>query len=96
MVYARRVALNIKNHEVESLATEVARMAGESKTEAVRQALAERKARLSLRIDASSRQARVRRFLERDVWPHVPPSERGRRLTREEEDAVLGYGPDGV
>ena len=90
------MALNIKNPEVESLATEVARMTGESKTEAVRQALAERKARLSLRIDPSSRQARVRRFLERDVWPHVPPSERGRRLTRDEEDAVLGYGPDGV
>ena len=96
MVYAEGVALNIKNYEVELLATEVARMTGESKTEAVRQALAERKARLSLRIDPSSRQARVRRFLERDVWPHVPASERGRRLTRDEEDAVLGYGPDGV
>lgn len=90
------MALNIKNSEVELLATEVARLTGESKTEAVRRALAERKARLSLRIDASSRQARVRRFLERDVWPHVPPSERGRRFTRDEEDAVLGYGPEGV
>ena len=26
------------------------------------------------------------------VWPAVPASERGRRLTRAEEDEILGYG----
>jgi antitoxin VapB len=40
------MALNIKNPEVVQLAAEVARMADETKTEAVRQALAERKVRL--------------------------------------------------
>ena len=33
------MALNLKNDEVERLATEVARLTGESKTEAIRQAL---------------------------------------------------------
>jgi hypothetical protein len=30
------------------------------------------------------------------VWPTLPDAERGRRLTRAEEDDVLGFGPDGV
>ena len=37
----------------------------------------------------------LRRFLEREVWPLVPADERGRRLTQDEEDAILGYGPEG-
>lgn len=88
--------LNIKNREVEQLAAEVARMTGETKTEAVRQALAERKARLGLRIDPGDRLGRAQRFLQREVWPLVPASERGRRLSTEEEDAVLGFGPHGA
>ena len=90
------MALNIKNVEVERLADEVARLAGESKTEAVRRALAERKQRLVHRVDARDREGRVRRFLERDVWPLVPPDEVGRRLTAGEKDAILGFGPDGA
>jgi antitoxin VapB len=43
------MALNIKNRETEKLAAEVAAMAGESKTRAVRVALEERKRRLILR-----------------------------------------------
>ena len=39
--------LNIKNLEVERLAEEIARLTGESKTEAVRKALEERRTRLS-------------------------------------------------
>jgi antitoxin VapB len=39
------MALNIKNPEVERLATEVALLARETKTEAIRRALEERKAR---------------------------------------------------
>jgi hypothetical protein len=30
------------------------------------------------------------------VWPSMPKNQLGRRLTRDEEDALLGYGPDGV
>jgi antitoxin VapB len=89
------MALNIKNVEVERLAAEVARLTGESKTEAIRRALAERRRRLTGR-SADERRARVLRFLEKKVWPTLPPGERGRRLTRAEEDDILGYGPAGV
>jgi antitoxin VapB len=43
----------------------------------------------------SDRLARLRRFLEEKVWPHVPPEVRGKRITKEEEEEILGYGPDG-
>ena len=89
------MALNIKNSEVERLAGEVARLTGESKTEAIRRALEERRARLKS-ASHSSRRARVIRFLEKKVWPGLPQNEKGRRLTRAEEDDILGYGPGGV
>ena len=88
--------LNIKNAEVERLATEVARLAGETKTEAVRRALAERRDRLVYRVASEDREARLRRYLVREAWPQVPAGELGRPLAREEEDAILGYGPEGV
>ncbi len=90
------MALNIKNGEVERLATEVARMTGETKTETIRKALAERKQRLAHRIDPADRANRQRRFLEQEIWPRVPESEVGRRLSAGEEDAILGFGADGV
>jgi len=43
------VGLNIKNAEVERLATEVASLAHETKTEAIRIALLERRVRLKAR-----------------------------------------------
>jgi antitoxin VapB len=90
------VALNIKNRDVERLVREVAAMTGESKTEAVRRALEERRARLAYGAVAHDRAARLERFLEGEVWPVVPPAEQGRRLSRVAEDAILGYGPEGV
>ena len=44
----------------------------------------------------TDRGGRLRRFLEQEVWPLVPEDERGRPLTRAEEDAILGYGPQGA
>jgi antitoxin VapB len=85
------VALSLKNPEVERLAAEVARLAGESKTEAVRRALAERRQRLIYRRSSDQPARRVRAFLEREVWPEVPVGERGKRLTRAEEDEILGF-----
>ncbi len=90
------VAINIKNREVERLVSEVAELTGESKTEAVRKALAERKERLQLQVAAENRGARLRRFLEEELWPSVPADELGRTLTRTEEEAILGYGDEGV
>ena len=89
------MALNIKNAEVERLAADVARLTGESKTEAIRRALDERRRRLK-GPSAEQRRARVLRFLEKKVWPTLHAGQRGRRLTRAEEDDILGYGPDGV
>jgi antitoxin VapB len=90
------MALNIKNSAVERLAAEVAGLAGESKTEAVRRALEERKARLAYRIVDGDRESRLRRFLETEVWPKIPAEEMGRRMSREEEEQILGYGQEGV
>lgn len=89
------MALNIKNAEVERLAAEVARLTGESKTEAIRRALDERRRRLK-GTSPGDRRARVLTFLKKKVWPAIPKEQLGRRLTREEEDAILGYGPTGV
>lgn len=87
--------LNLKNPEVDRLVEEVTALTGESKTEAVRMALAERKVRLQAPATATGFQ-RMLDFLEHEVWPMVPDDQLGRRLTPEEEDEILGYGPDGV
>ncbi len=88
--------LNIKNPEVERLVREVAGLTGESKTEAVRQALLERKARLRARVGDVERGARLHRFLEREVWARVPDDQQGHAPTKAEREAILGYGPEGV
>jgi antitoxin VapB len=89
------MALNLKNPEVEALAAEVAHLARESKTEAIRQSLIERKARLQVSATHRPSQARLIDFLERSVWPNVAPGALGRRISRDEEDAILDYGPEG-
>jgi antitoxin VapB len=89
------MALNLKNEAVERLATEVAKMTGESKTEAIRKALQERRDRLQGR-SLEQRRDRILKFLEKQVWATLPAGERGRRLSRAEEDEILGYGADGV
>jgi uncharacterized protein with PIN domain len=80
------MALSIKNREVERLAAEVARLAGENKTEAVRRALDERMARLTLRVVKRDRMAELRRYLEQEVWPAVPRRLLGRRLSPREQE----------
>jgi antitoxin VapB len=89
------MALNLKNPEVERLATEVARLTGESKTEAIRRALAERQRRLKT-PHADRRRARLLRLLRTKIWPSIPKDQLGRRLSQQEEDEILGYGPGGV
>jgi antitoxin VapB len=89
------MALNIKNIEVERLAEEVARLAHETKTQAIRQALAERRARLQARSGKPGGRKSLRAYLEQNVWPLAPPEEMGRVMSRQEEDQILGYGPEG-
>jgi antitoxin VapB len=88
--------MNIKSPEVEQLAADVAAMTGESKTEAIRRALAERRERLRLQHAGRERGRDFLRYLEEEVWPKAPPGQLGRRLSREEEEEILGYGPGGV
>jgi len=88
--------LNIKNRDVERLVDEVAKITGESKTEAVRKALEERRERLAFQVPPRDRRAEVMRFLEREVWPKVPKELLGRGLPKEEQEEILGYGPEGV
>ncbi len=90
------MALNIKNAEVERLAEEIVALTGETKTEAIRRSLEDRHARLAYRAASDDRERRLTRFLTSEVWPRVPENERGKRLSRVAEDALLGYGPEGV
>ncbi len=86
------MGLNIKNDEVVRLANEVALLANETKTEAIRRALEERREKLV----KSKRQPDIDMFLRTHIWPFIPAEMLGKPpLTREEEDEILGYGPEG-
>jgi len=89
------MGLNIKNVDVERLAGEVAGLAHETKTEAIRRALLERRARLQARAGKPGNRKGLREYMERNVWPLIPSGELGRVLSREEEDQILGYGQEG-
>jgi antitoxin VapB len=73
---------------------EVANLPKEAKMGAVGRALVERRARLRARAGKPSGRKNLREHLEH-VWPTMPAGELGRVMGREEEDRVLGYGPDG-
>jgi len=82
------MALNIRNPEAEELATAVAELTGETKTEAVRRALAERLARL--------RRERADRRLADEL--DVIAEHCSRLPVRDERpaDEILGYDDDGL
>jgi antitoxin VapB len=90
------MAVNIKNSDVENLLNELALITGESKTETVRQALLERRRRLTFQTNIRQPEIRLLAFLEDEVWPQIPVEQQGIRLTKAEEEVILGYGEDGV
>ena len=90
------MALNLKNKEVEALATEVAKLAGETKTEAIRRALLERRERIRFLVRDQSRAGSFMSYLEHEVWPHIDPEKLGTPMSKEEVEEILGYGPGGV
>ena len=90
------MALTIKNAEVERLATEVARLTGETKTQAIRVALEERRRRLHTGVDPEAKSAEILRWLETEVWVHVPPELRGQPHDNARDDAIIGYDADGL
>lgn len=91
------MTLNIKNAEVERLLDELVQLTGESKTDAVRKALEERRQRLAFQMPIQQDETeRILAFLEEEIWPQIPASVLGTRLSKEEEEALLGYGESGV
>jgi len=91
------MALNIKNRKVEELAAEVAHLTNENKTEAILNALLERRDRLRIGgARPNSRKARLDAFLRERLWPRIPKKELGRRLSKKRVERILGFGPEGV
>lgn len=96
--YDYTMALNIKDQETEKLAAEVAELAGESKTGAVREALRERRDRLRLRGGSGKKRGGgdLLRFMETQIWPQIPDELLDRPpMTKAEREELLGYGPEG-
>lgn len=95
------MALNIKDTETEKLAAEVAEMTGDTKTGAVREALREKKRQLEMveerkRLGQKGKPKSMQEWLEKEIWPRIPKEERGKLLTKEEVEDILGFGPEGV
>lgn len=82
------MALNLKSADADRLARELAAMTGESLTEAVTTALAERIARCrvqQLKPGLAAELAAIRRRASKLKWRDKRPI-----------DEILGYGPDGT
>ena len=90
------MALTIKNAEVERLAGEVAHLARETKTEAIRRALEQRLAWLSAAGGRKRSKEQIIEYFLKEVWPHIPKEVLGKRLSKREREAMPGYGPAGV
>ena len=82
------MALNIRNAETEKLAEEVARLTGETKTEAVRRALLDRLTRL--------RRERGKRRLVDELDQIAGRCARLPVLDRRSPDEILGYDEEGL
>jgi antitoxin VapB len=82
------MALNIKDDQTDLLARQVAKVAGESLTEAIRVSLQERLERLTGKRRASTRREKLREILQRvDSLP---------RIDDRSEDEILGYDQKGL
>lgn len=91
------MALNIKDKETEALVAELASLTGETKTGAVREAVRERLEKTKLRTGGGKdgEAESLRQFLEREIWPSVPPELLGRGISKAKREEILGYGPEG-
>ena len=71
-------------------------LTGESKNDVLTRSLDERLRRLTTPLDQSERKQRILHFLETSVWSSLPDAALGQRITQDQEDEILGYGPEGV
>jgi antitoxin VapB len=76
------MAQDIEDTEAEQLAAEVAEVTGTAN---------ERKSSAGRGKPKS-----MQEWLETEIWPRIPEEERGKRLTKEEVEDILGFGPEGV
>ena len=90
------MAVNIKNPEVERLLDEVASLAKEGKTEAIRNSLLLRRAQLSLLKRSGKKDERLLDFLARSVWSEIPKNLLGKKFSKSAEEKLLGFGRSGV
>jgi antitoxin VapB len=82
------MAMSIKNEATERLARQVARVTGESLTEAIQKSLAERLGRLNQRRKAHILTSQIEDLLQRvDALP---------ALDSRPEKEILGYDDDGI
>jgi antitoxin VapB len=94
------MALNIEDEETQKLAAEVAEMTGDTESDAVRQALREKRERLGPAASGKSsgrkqKPRSMQEWLEKEIWPHIPEEELGKpALTKAEIAEILGYGPE--
>ncbi len=70
------MGMKIKDPEVEGLVKEVAALMGVNKKEAIRQALEEKKRRLSLQVTQTDRRVKLKNLLEREIWTPDPEKTR--------------------
>ena len=89
------MALTLKNPEVEALAAELAALTGKSKTEAVRQALLDRRDRLLLAQEGIKKTA-SRAIPETHIWPAIPKKVLSKSVSKADLEHILGFGPGGV
>ncbi|HQW09685.1 MAG TPA: type II toxin-antitoxin system VapB family antitoxin [Steroidobacteraceae bacterium] len=82
------MALNIRSREADELATALSRLTGETKTQAVTQALRERLER--------AQRARSRRSLADELDEIAAHCAALPVLDRRSDEEILGYGPDGL
>ncbi len=82
------MALNIRSREADDLATALSRLTGETKTQAVTQALRERLER--------AQRARSRRRLADELDEIAAHCAALPVLDRRSDEEILGYGPDGL
>ena len=76
------MALNIKNASVETLALELSQLTGESKTEAIRRALEERKQRLAFQVVRENRGVELGSIVEREACSGITERSASRRLEK--------------
>lgn len=97
MCHAFRMGIEWGDAEVEKLAKEISEATGKTETEAVREALRERHERVvPERRRRGKRYATLHEFLEKEIWPHIPPEELDQPpLTKAEVEEILGIGPEG-